>query len=382
MKRELLIALFLLTIALASCAKKAAPPAPPHPVTFAVAKTESVPLTIDTFGNAVTIADVTLQAQVQGILTRYAVAEGAMVKKGDLIAEIDPAPYQAALKEAQGNLDSAKAQLANAQVTLQRQQELYKTKTIDLADLQTAEANQLQAQGAVLTAEGQLSDAQINLGYCTISSPIDGKTGIYLVDVGNLVAANTTKLINIQTIDPIYVEFTVSENDFDRVRQYFTKGELPVEVNVPGAPDKKATGMLTFIDNAIASGTGTLALRATMPNTQALLWPGLFVNVELILTTLQNAIVIPSQCIMVGQQGPYVFVVNSDNTVTRRQVELGQRHADSTVISKALSAGDHVVTAGQLGLDDGKAVHPVPFQAPAPLAGRVPAPSPSPEKGK
>jgi multidrug efflux system membrane fusion protein len=328
----------------------------------------------------VTIADVTLQAQVQGTLVRYAVEEGAMVKKGDLIAEIDPAPYQAALQEAQGNLDSAKAQLANAQVTLQRQQELYKTKTIDLADLQTAEANQLQAQGAVLTAEGQLADAQINLGYCTITSPVNGKTGIYQVDAGNLVAANTTKLINVQTIDPIYVQFTISENDFDKVRQYFTKGELPVEANIPGAPDKKATGTLTFIDNAIASGTGTLALRATMPNTEGLLWPGLFVNVELILTTLQNAIVIPSQCVVIGQQGPYVFVVNSDNTVSRRQVELGQRHADSTVISKGLNAGEHVVTAGQLGLDDGIVVSPVPYQPPATLAGRVPSPSPSPEK--
>lgn len=379
MKRGLPVALFLLTL---SCAKRPAPPAPPPPVTFAIASAENVPLTIGTFGNAVTIADVTLQAQVQGNLTRYAVAEGAMVKKGDLIAEIDPAPYQAAVKEARGSLDSANAQLANAQVTLQRQQELFKTKTIDLADLQTAEANQLQAQGAVLTAEGQLADAQINLGYCTILSPIDGKAGIYLVDAGNLVTANTTKLINVQTIDPIYVEFTISENDFDKVRQYFANGDLPVEVSVPGAPGKNITGKLSFIDNTIASGTGTLTLRATVPNTPALLWPGLFVNVELILTTLQNAIVIPSQCVMVGQQGPYVFVVNADNTVTRRQIDLGQRHADSTAISRGLGAGDRVVTAGQLGLDDGKSVTPAPYQTPPPLGGTVPSPSPSPERGK
>ena len=382
MKRELPFALWLLVIGFSSCAKKPTPQAPLQPVTFAMAAAESVPLTIGTFGNVVTIADVTLQAQVEGILLRYAVEEGAMVKKGDLIAQIDPAPYQAALQEAQGNLDSAKAQLANAQVTLQRQQELYKTKTIDLADLQTAEANQLQAQGAVLTAEGQLANAQINLGYCTISSPIDGKTGIYLVDAGNLVAANTTKLINIQTIDPIYVEFTISENDFDKVRQYFTQGQLPVQASIPGAPDKKVTGKMTFIDNAITSGTGTLSLRATMPNKDAILWPGLFVNVELILTTLQDAIVIPSQCVMIGQRGPYVFVVNSDNTVTRHQVELGQRHADSSIISKGLNAGDHVVTAGQLGLQDGMKVSATPFQAPPPLPGRIPSPSPTPEKAK
>ncbi|HEY5814036.1 MAG TPA: efflux RND transporter periplasmic adaptor subunit, partial [Terrimicrobiaceae bacterium] len=272
-------------ITLVSCAKKSTPEPPPPPVTFAVAEAESVPLTISTFGNAVTIADVTLQAQVEGTLQRYAVAEGATVKKGDLVAQIDPAPYQAALEEAQGNLSSAKAQLANAQVTLQRQQELYKTKTVDLADLQTAEAQQLGAQGTVETAQGQLATAQINLGYCTIVSPIDGKSGIYLVDAGNLVTANTTKLLNVQTIDPIYVEFTVSENDFDRIREYFTSGELPVKVSIPGIPGETIDGKLTFIDNSITSTTGTLTLRATMPNTKALLWPGLFVNVSLILTT-------------------------------------------------------------------------------------------------
>jgi multidrug efflux system membrane fusion protein len=294
MKRALVVALYSGLLGLASCGKKSISEVPPPPVTFATANAENVPLTIDTFGNSVTIADVTLQAQVGGTLLRYAVAEGAMVKKGDLVAEIDPAPYQAAVQEAQGNLDSAKAQLANAQVTLQRQQELYKTKTIDLADLQTAEANQLQAQGAVETAEGQLADAKINLGYCTIVSPIDGKTGIFQVDAGNLVTANTTKLIDIQTIDPMFVEFTISENDFDRVRQYFASGELTVEANVPGAPTKKLSGKLTFIDNSIASSTGTLTLRATFSNRDALLWPGLFVNVQLILTVLENAVVLPS----------------------------------------------------------------------------------------
>ena len=382
MKRALTVALYFGLLGLASCGKKSVPEAPPSPVTFATAKAENVPLTIDTFGNSVTIADVTLQAQVGGTLLRYAVAEGAMVKMGDLVAEIDPAPYQAAIQEAQGSLDSAKAQLANAQVTLQRQQELYKTKTIDLADLQTAEANQLQAQGAVETAEGQLANAKINLGYCTIKSPIDGKTGIFQADAGNLVTANTTKLIDIQTIDPIYVEFTISESDFNKVRQYFASGELAVEANVPGAPDKKASGTLTFIDNSIASNTGTLTLRATFSNKDELLWPGLFVNVQLILTVLENAVVVPSQCVMVGQQGPYVFLVKPDNTVAISQVQLGQQRADFTVISDGVKTGENVVTAGQLGLADGKKVAPVPYQPPAPLPGRASSPSPTPEQAK
>jgi membrane fusion protein, multidrug efflux system len=383
MKRALIVALYSGLLGLVSCGKKPVSEPPLQPVTFAVAKSEKVPLTIDTFGNCVTIADVTLQAQVNGTLLRYAVAEGATVKQGDLVAEIDPAPYQAAVQEAQGSLDSAKAQLANAQVTLQRQQKLYETKTIDIADLQTAEANQLQAQGAVESAEGQLANAKINLAYCTIKSPINGKTGIYQVDAGNLVSANTTKLINIETIDPIYVEFTISENDFNTVRQYFASGgELAVEVSIPGAPDKKLAGKLTFIDNAISSGTGTLTLRATFPNEAALLWPGLFVNVQLILTMLENAVVVPSQCVLIGQQGPYVFIVKPDNTVLLRQVQLGQRHADSSVISEGVKQGEQVVVAGQLGLAEGKKVSPIPYQPPAPLAGRQNPPSPSPQQKK
>ena len=382
MKRALAIAMSCGLLCLVSCGKKPAAEPPLSPVSVAAAKAENVPLTINTFGNCVSVADVTLQAQVNGTLLRYAIAEGATAKKGDLVAEIDPGPYQAALQQAQGALDSAKAQLANAQVTLQRQQELYKTKTIDLADLQTAEANQLQAQGAVENAQGQLATAQINLGYCTIKSPIDGKAGIYQVDAGNLVTANTTKLINLETIDPIYVEFTISENDFNTVRQYFTAGEMTVEASIPGAPDKKLAGKLTFINNAISSSTGTLTLRATFPNQATLLWPGLFVNVQLILTVLENAVVVPSQCVMVGQRGPYVFVVKSDNTVTLRQVELGQRHADSTVISGGVKDGEHVVAAGQLGLVDGKKVAPTQYQPPPALAGRQAVPSPAPETKK
>jgi len=366
MKRKAVIGLGVMLAGLISCEKKTASPPPPPPVTFAPAEAQDMPYTIETFGNCVTIADVTLQAQVTGTLLKYAIAQGALVKAGDLIAQIDPRPYEAAVQQAQGSLDSAKAQLSNAEVTLQRQQALYKTKTIDLADLQNAEASQLQAQGAVQTAEGQLADAKINLGYCTINSPIDGKAGLYEVDAGNLVTANNTKLINIQTISPIYVNFTISENDFDRVRQYFSKGgELPVEISIPGAADGKVIkGKLTFINNDIASATGTLTLEATVPNDDSRLWPGLFVNVRLILQTLEKATVVPSPCVMIGQQGPYVFVVNADNTVTQRNVTLGQRQGDLTVITEGIAAGDRVVTAGQLGLKTGMKVSPAPWKEP------------------
>lgn len=348
--------------ALVACGKKPEATPPPPPVTFAVAEAKNVPLSIETFGNCETVADVTLQAQATGNLLKYAVEQGGTVKAGDLIAEIDPAPYQAALQEARGNLDSAQANLVNMQLTLQRQTELYKTKTIDLADLQTAQANELDARGKVLAAEGDLATAKINLAYCRIASPVDGKVGLYLVDAGNLVTADQTKIINIQTMDPIYVNFTISENDFDQVRQYFSKGNLPVHVTVPGNPDSTISGNLTFLNNNISSDTGTLLLEATFPNPDLALWPGLFVNVSLVLTTLENAIVIPSSCVMIGQKGPYVFVVNKDNTVSQRGVTMGQRHGDFTVITEGITANDRVVTAGQLGLVDGKVVTPQPVQ--------------------
>jgi multidrug efflux system membrane fusion protein len=378
MKHGAALILGLAILSLSACGKKAAPVTTPPPVSFATAVAQDTPLTVDTFGNCMTIADVTLQAQVTGTLLRYAIDQGAMVKKGQLVAEIDPAPFQAALEEAQGNLDSARAQLANAQVTLQRQQELYKTKTIDLADLQNAEASQLQNQGAVLTAEGQVKDAQVNLAYCTIYSPIDGKAGIYEMDAGNLVSANTSKLINIQTLDPIYVNFTISENDFPTVKQYFDKGGLDVIVHIPGLPDEKVQGKLTFIDNAISSTTGTLNLQATFSNAKQLLWPGLYVDVELVLTVLKDAVVVPSPCVMYGQKGPYVFVVNADNTVTQQQIVRGERRGDLTVITSGLAAGARVITAGQLGLDTGMKVTPSAYVPPPVVKADIVAPTPTP----
>lgn len=353
---------------LAGCGKKPDAVVPPPPVTVATATVQNVPLTLETFGNCVTIADVTLQPQVTGNLLRYAVDQGSMVKAGDLIAEIDPAPFQAAVEEAQGNLDAAKATLANAQVTLARQQKLYETRTIDIADLQNAEANELRAQGDVLTAQGQLAQAQINLGYCRITAPVSGKTGIYLLDAGNLATANQSKLLNIQTIDPIFVDFTIPENAFPSVRGYLASGSLDVECKIPGDAGGPIAGKLTVIDNAISSSTGTLLLRATFPNSDGRLWPGLFVNVSLILTTLNDAVLVPASCVMVGQQGPYVFVVNADDSVTLRPVETSQRQGDDVVVAQGVSAGERVVTAGQLGLVTGKKISPQPVPTPSPVA--------------
>ena len=366
---RILLSVALLALPVA-CQKPKPPAAPLLPVSFAEAATADVPLYLETFGNCVTIASVTIVPQVTGILAETKFAEGADVKKDDVIFQVDPRPYQAALLQAQGNLETAKADLLNAQQNLARAKHLYETKVTDIQDFQNATAAEQSAEGNVTASEAALQSAQINLGYCTIASPINGRTGAYLINTGNLVTANTSKLVNIQTISPIYVDYTISESDIPKVREWLAKGDLPVEITLPGAPDYLAHGELRFIDNQIASGTGTLEMRATLPNEDQRLLPGRFVNVRLIFTTLKNAIVVPSEAVLVGQVGDYVFVLQADNTIAMRPIKKGQREGDRTVIESGLAAGEKVVTSGQIALAPGEKVAPVPQPA-APAAAPI-----------
>jgi multidrug efflux system membrane fusion protein len=345
---------------LSACGKQKPAAPPPLPVTFAAATTADVPLYLETFGNCVTVASVTIVPQVTDILAETKFDEGADVKKGDVIFQIDPRPYQAALEQAQGNLKTARANLVNAQQNLARAKGLYETKVTDIQDFENAQAAELAAEGNVTADEAAVKLAQINLDYCTIASPIDGRTGPYLINTGNLVTANQSKLVNIQTISPIYVDYTISESDLPRVREWLAKGRLPVEITIPGAPDYIAHGELRFIDNQIARNTGTLEMRATLPNEDQLLLPGRFVNVRLIFTTLKNAIVVPYVAVLVGQVGDYVFVLKPDNTVAMRPVKKGQREGDRVVIESGLAVGEKVVTSGQIALTEGEKVSPSP----------------------
>ncbi|MDD5199595.1 MAG: efflux RND transporter periplasmic adaptor subunit [Terrimicrobiaceae bacterium] len=360
-----LIPIAFLALAAPACQKSKPAATPPLPVTFAAATTGDVPLYLDTFGNCVAIASVTIVPQVTGILSQTQFAEGTAVKKGGVIFQIDPQPYEAALTQAQGNLESAKANLLNAQQDLARQQKLYQTKVADVQEFQNAQAAAQAAQGSVLAGEAALKTAQINLGYCTISSPIDGRTGPYLINTGNLVTANQSKLVNIQTQSPIYVDYTVSESDLPQLRQWLDGDGLEVDITIPGDADYIGRGTLRFIDNQVASGTGTLEMRATLPNADLRLLPGQFVNVRLILTTLKGAILVPATAVLVGQTGDYVFVLQADNTVAIRPVKKGQREGDNVLIESGLAAGEKVITSGQIGLAQGVKVAPQPHAAPA-----------------
>ncbi len=357
-----------LLTSLAACQKPKPPASPLLPVQVATATTADVPFYVDTFGNCATVASVTIVPQVTGILSQTQFTEGVFVKVGQPIFQIDPAPYEAAVKQAQGDLETAQASLVNARQKLARQQNLYQTKVNDVQDLQDAQAAEQVAQGNVTSSQAALDNAKINLGYCTIASPIDGKTGPYLINTGNLVTANTSKLANIQTISPIYVDYTISEADLGKLRQWIDEDGLDVQITVPGDDNPVETGKMHFIDNQIASGTGTLMMRATLPNKAQRLWPGQFVDVRVILTVLKNAVVAPVEAVLVGQTGSYVYVLQADNTVAMRIVTKGQREGDRMVITTGLAAGEKVVISGQIALAPGEKVAVQSSPTPAPEA--------------
>src|SRR5216117_2872751 len=326
--------------------KAAQPAARPASVAKVIAK--DVPLYLDEIGTCAAYETVQVQAQVSGQIIARDFQDGSDVKKGDPLFTIDPRPYQAAL-------DQAKAQAALDQATLKRQEDLRARKVISQQDYDTAVANSRKSQAA---AEA----AQVNLDYCYIKSPINGRVGLRNVDVGNLVGPSTPPLVIIQGLDPIYTDFTVAENDLPTVRKYLGGPNVKVQTYLPDGSITPRTGDLYFIDNAVQPGSGTVKARAVTPNPDRGLWPSEFVRVRFILDMLTNATLVPSQAVQVSQSGPFVFVVKPDNTVDLRPVKPGQRQeGDLTVIESGVTAGETVVVTGQLALSPGAKVAPQPY---------------------
>ena len=270
------------------------------------------------------------------------------MKKGDLLFTIDPRPYQAAL-------DQAKAQAVLDQITMKRQQELRARNVISPQDLDTAQANAHKSEAA---AEA----AQVNLDYCYIKSPINGRIGLRNVDVGNLVGPTSAPLVTIQGLDPIYTDFTVAETDLGLVRKYLGGPNVKVETWSPDQNIPRRSGNLYFIDTAVQPGAGTVKARGVTPNPDRALWPSEFVRVRFILDTIKDAKLVPSQAVQISQSGPFVFVLKPDNTVDLRPVKPGQRQdGDLTVIESGVEPGETVVVTGQLALAPGSKVDPKPY---------------------
>ncbi len=275
-------------------------------------------------------------------------------------------------------MQQAKAALDLANSQLKMYDSLSGTKAISQMDYDTKKNAVDLDKAQIQSAEAAVETARLNLDYCSIRSPIDGRAGARLVDVGNVVQANTTALLSVQRLDPIYADFTVTESDLAKVRANMSHGTLKTVVRLPSEDEKAArTGALTFLNNSVQDATGTVFLRATIPNADHHFWPGQFVNVRLILATLKGAVLIPNQATQISQKGPYVLVVKSDDTAEIRPITLGQRQGDDVVITSGVAAGDRVVVTGQTAVIPGTKVHVVastPGQgapgAPAPAAGQ------------
>jgi multidrug efflux system membrane fusion protein len=268
----------------------------------------------------------------------------------------------ATLRADQAMVESGKAAIAAAEATLAQAQ----------AAVVAGQAAVDNARATVRANEALVESARLQLAYTEIRSPIDGRAGQRLVDLGNVVTANTGSLLSIQRLDPIYAEFTVTENDLTEVQRHMQGGRLDVEVRLPDRPDTVIPGTLTFLDNAVQEGTGTVKLRATVPNRERRLWPGRFVNVRLILGRVAGAVLIPATAPQTAAKGLFVYVVKEDGTADIRPVTLGQRQGDLVIVASGVKAGERVVTNGQIGVAPGGKVRieepGAPAASPAPPA--------------
>lgn len=324
--------------------------APVRPVTVAKVVAKDVPLYLDEIGTCAAYESVLVQAQVTGVIITRNFQDGSDVKKGDLLFTIDPRPFQAAL-------DQAKAQAELDQVNLKRQEDLRARKVVSQQDYDTAVANAQKSQAAT-------EAAQVNLDWCFIKSPINGRVGLRNVDVGNLVGPSTPPLVTILGLDPIYTDFTVAENDLPLVRKYLGGSNIKVQTYLQDGSITPRTGDLYFIDNAVQPGSGTVRARGVTPNPDRALWPSEFVRVRFVLDTLKSATLVPAQAVQVSQSGPFVFVVKPDNTVDLRPVKPGQRQeGDLTVVESGVKPDETVVVTGQLALAPGAKVAPQPYVA-------------------
>jgi multidrug efflux system membrane fusion protein len=377
MKSRISIGILLaVALAAAGCSKQQGPGGagggmqlPPTLVTVVVAKPATVPIYLDEIGRSGAFESVTVMPQVAGRITERDFVDGADLKKGQLLFVIDPRPFQAQLDAAVAQLAQSKAALDLAQSQLKMYESLNDPRAVSQMDYITKKNAVEVGQAQVQAAQAAVENAKLSLDYCTIRSPIDGRAGARLVDVGNIVQANTTSLLSIQRLDPIYADFTITEQDLASVRQQMSRGTLKTMVRLPSDTDATArAGSLTFVDNAVQNATGTINLRATVANADHHFWPGQFVNVRLILSTQANAVLIPNEATQISQKGPFVYVIHDDNTAELRPVTLGQRQGDDVVATSGVAAGERVVLTGQLTIIPGGKVIVAP-SAPAGAAG-------------
>ena len=338
---------------------RAQTPPPGIPVTAGTVAIEDVPVFLHGIGTVQAYNSVAIKSRVDGQIVKVEFKEGQDIKDGDLLFQIDPRPYQAALEQAQAAKQKDEAQLAGAKLDLERYSKLLGTgyQTRQSYDNQTTLVAQLQA--AIRGDEAQINTAKINLGYTDIRSPIDGRLGARLVDKGNIVHANdNTALVMITELKPIFVSFTLPQETLDDVHVQNEQAPLVVRAYSGDGKKQLGEGKLTLIDNMIDQSTGTIHLKARFDNEDERLWPGEFVSLRVVLSTRRGVATVPQQTVQQGPSGHYAYVIKPDNTVERRSVEVASIQDGIAVITKGLSANERVVVDGQFRLTEGARVNP------------------------
>ncbi len=356
-------------------ARAQAPASSPHPAQAGIpvqaqaATRQDVPVVLRNIGSVQAYDSVLLRARVDGTIDRLFFTEGQDVKAGQPLAQIDPRPYAAAYAAAAAKKASDQAALANAQRDLARYSSLARNDFASRQQVDTQQSSVAQLQAAIQGDDAQIASAQLNIDYAHITSPIDGRTGIRLVDPGNLVqASQATGIVTVTQIHPISVVFTLPQDDLPQIQAGMAEarahqGALPVTAYAPDDRTKLGDGTLLTIDNQIDQSTGTIKLKATFPNPDDRLWPGQFVNARIQVGTLHNALVIPSSAVQNGPDGQYVYMVKPDRTVAQVPVGIGLDTGRIAVVQKGLAEHATVVTGGQERLQAGTKVDVTPAQA-------------------
>lgn len=335
-----------------------APPKRPVPVVATAVRQGNLDLYLNGLGTVTAYYTVTIRSRVDGELVKVAFTEGQLVKQGDLLAQIDPRPYEVQLQQAEGPLTRDKAALEIAQQTLARNQELAKSKVISQQELDTQTSIVKQTEGAIQTDEAQIGNAKLLLDYCRITSPITGRIGLRTVDPGNMIRANdATGLAVVTQLQPIAVQFTIPQDEIARVQRRMLSGDkLTVDAYNRDFSIKLASGTLAAIDNQVDSTTGTVRLKAVFANEDNMLFPNQFVNARLQVETRRDVVIAPAVAVQRGPSFTFAYVIKDDSTVELRKITLGPSEGTEVVVTDGLSPGEMVVTDGLDKLQPGGAV--------------------------
>ena len=355
---SVILSIIALIFLCTSCSAKQEKPKvkPPVPVKVFKAVQKNVPVQVKAIGNVEAYTSVAIKSQVGGQIARLHFAEGSDVEKGALLISIDPEPFQATVSQFEATLAKDQAQAKFAREQVERYAGLLKEGIVTRDQYELLQSNADSLTATIAADRAAIKNAKIQLGYCSIRSPISGRTGTIALQPGNLVKANDLPIVTVNQITPIYTTFAIPEKLLADVKRAMAGNELKIEAVIPNEPESNETGTISFLDNAVNPATGTIKLKGRFANKSKKLWPGQFTGVVMTLGSRKNAVVVPTNAIQTGQQGQFIYVVKSDNSVEMRQVTATMAVGEDTVVEKGLAAGETVVVDGQLRLTPGAIV--------------------------